>query len=155
MNMRFLRFAALSALALPALVHAQVTVSEPWVRGTVPGQHTTGAFMKLKATENTALVGASSSIAGIVEVHESKMEGGTMKMRAIERLPIAKGKSVDLGPGGHHIMLIDLRKPVAAGDDVPIALVFEDAGGKRSTVNVVAKGRPLTQSPGSASHMKH
>jgi copper(I)-binding protein len=137
-------------VAAPAL--AQVTVSDAWVRGTVPGQRTTGAFMTLTASEDVALGAARTPLAGRGEVHEMKMDGGMMRMRAIDRLPVAKGAAVQLSSGGHHLMLMALVKPVAAGDTVPLSLTFEDRAGKRVTVDVLANVRPLAASHGSGKH---
>ena len=148
-----LRFAALLvALAMPALAHAQVTISEAWVRGTVAGQRATGAFMKLVANDDVALVSAASPAAASVEIHEMKTEGGMMSMRQIERLPLAKGRTIVLSPGGHHLMLMGLAKSVAAGDKIPLALTFEDRNGKRVTIDVTATARPLTESAAAHKH---
>jgi periplasmic copper chaperone A len=137
-------FAVLFAAVLASeAALGQVTVSEAWVRGTVAGQKVTGAFMKLAPADDATLVSASSPIASSVEIHEMKHEGGVMKMRAVDRLPLAKGRVVALEPGGYHVMLVGLTKAVNAGDDVPIALTFEDRQGKRSVVEVVAKVRAL------------
>lgn len=125
---------------------AQVQVTDPWVRGTVPGQHATGAFMKLVAAVDTALVQASSPAAEIVEIHQSTMEGTLMKMRSVERVPLRAGKGIDLEPGGYHLMLMSLRQPAHAGDVVLITLTFEDASGRRSTLEVKATVAPLTGS---------
>ena len=122
---------------------AQVAVSDAWVRGTVAGQRATGAFMQLKSPADTTLVGASSSVAKIVEVHEMKMDGGMMKMGAVGRLPVPAGKTVELKPGGYHVMLMDLAQPLKEGDSVPITLVFEDKAGKKQSVEVKAAVRPL------------
>lgn len=147
------RYAVLFAAVLASgAALAQVTVTDAWVRGTVAGQKITGAFMKLAPADDAALVSASSPIASSVEVHEMKHEGGVMKMRALERLPLAKGRVLALEPGGYHIMLVGLTKPVQAGDDVPIALTFEDRHGKRSVVDVVAKGRALTAGGSTPKH---
>ena len=131
---------------------AQVAVHDPWVRGTVEGQRATGAFMQLVAAADTTLVAATSPIAGTVEVHAMAMEGGMMKMRALDRLPLTAGKPVELKPGGYHVMLVGLRKPVVAGEDVPITLTFEDKAGKRSHVEVKAKVRALGAAHSSGKH---
>ena len=137
-----LLFAALAgALALPA--HAQVVVANPWVRGTVAGQKATGAFMELKSPTDTALVSASSPLAGIVEVHEMKMDGGVMRMNAVNRLDVPAGKAVEMKPGGYHVMLMDLKQALKEGETVPISLTFEDKAGKRQTVEVKAPVRAL------------
>jgi copper(I)-binding protein len=148
LRLAVLVFAVLS----PSLALAQVSVSEPWVRGTVPGQHATGAFMKLLAADDSALVAVASPVAKTVEVHEMAMEGNVMKMRAVDRIALPKGKTVELKPGGYHVMLMGLERTVKAGEEVPLTLTFEDRAGKRSSVEVKAKTRPLT---GSGSQTKH
>ena len=130
------------AVAHPAA--AQVTVTNAWVRGTVAGQMATGAFMQLKSPADTALVGVASPVAKIVEIHEMKMEGNVMKMNAVDKLALPAGKAVDLKPGGYHVMLMDLVKPLKDGDAVPLQLTFEDKAGKKQTVDVKATVRPLT-----------
>ena len=148
------------ALALATLAaSAQVTVSEPWVRATVPQQKATGAFMKLQSAQDAKLVSAKSPAAGIVEVHEMAMDGGVMKMRAIEGLALPMGKAVDLKPGSYHVMLMDLKSQVKEGDAVPLTLTFETKDGKRQTLEVKATARTMkapAQSPhGGHSGMKH
>ena len=128
-------------LAVPAA--AQVTVSDAWVRGTVAGQMGTGAFMKLVSPTDVTLVGAASPAAKIVEVHEMKQEGGMMKMNAVDRLPLPAGKSVELKPGGYHVMLMDLARPLKEGDVVPLTLTFVDKAGAKQTVEVKAAVRAL------------
>ena len=149
--MQSLRIAAIAVLAAASLADAaaasaQVTVTDPWVRGTVTGQKATGAFMQLKSPADATLVAAASPVAKIVEVHEMKMEGGMMKMNAVDKLALPAGKAVDLKPGGYHVMLMDLVKPLQEGDTVPLQLTFEDKAGKKSTVEVKAQVKALTTS---------
>ena len=137
---------ALSSIAAIALLacaaaHAQVSVDQPWVRTTVAQQTTTGAYMTITSKQGGKLVGASSPIATSVEVHEMKMDGDTMKMRAVDALPLPAGKPVDLKGGGYHVMLTGLKAQVKAGDVVPISLVVENANGKRETIDVKAVAR--------------
>ena len=138
-----LAFAFALSVALPA-VAAEVTVTEAWVRGTVAGQRATGAFMTLTARADMALVGASSPVAKVVEVHEMALDGGVMKMRAVSRIDLPAGKPVALKPGGYHVMLMALQAPVAEGTKVPIALEFEARGGQRTIVTIEAPVRALT-----------
>ena len=94
-------------------VHAEgVDVQGAWARATVLGQKATGAFMKLTAKDGAKLVGAASPVAGVTEVHEMKMEGDVMRMRAIPGLDLPAGKTVELKPGGYHVMLMDLKAPL-------------------------------------------
>ena len=108
------------------------------------GQKTTGAFMQLNSAVDTALVAVTSPAAKIVEVHGMKMEGGMMKMHAVDKLALPAGKTVDLRQGGYHVMLVDLVAPLKEGDTVPLKLTFEDKGGAKRTVDVMAVVRPLT-----------
>ena len=123
---------------------AQITVKDPWVRATVPQQQATGAFMQLTAPADSTLVEVKSSAAGIVEIHEMKMANNVMKMRAVDGLELPAGKTVELKPGGYHVMLMDLKAQVKAGDTVPLTLVFEGRDKKRVIVEVKAAARSLT-----------
>ena len=139
---------------LSAIALAQVTVREPWVRATVAQQKATGAFMQVVSAAGGRLVSASSPVAGVVEIHEMAMDGNVMKMRAIAGLDLPAGKAVELKSGGHHVMLMDLKQALQAGQSVPITLVVEGAGGKRETVQISATVRPLASAPAHAGH-KH
>ncbi len=154
------RFTLLMSLALATLSStAQVTVSEPWVRATVPQQKATGAFMKLQSAQDAKLISAKSAVAGVVEVHEMAMDAGVMKMRAVDGLALPMGKAVDLKPGGYHVMLMDLKSQLKDGDAVPLTLTFETKDGKRQTMEVKATARnmsaPAQSSHGGHSGMKH
>jgi copper(I)-binding protein len=136
--------AALLLAVAPSVASAQVTVTDPWVRGTVAGQRATGAFMKLTPAADLKLVTAASPVAKIVEIHEMTMDGGVMKMRAIPKLALPAGKATELKPGGYHVMLMALDRTLAEGEVVPITLTFEDAAGKRQSVEIKAPVKPLT-----------
>jgi hypothetical protein len=144
-------FAAALVMSLPAW--SQVTVSQPWVRGTVQGQKATGAFMQLKSTEGAALVAAQSPVAGVVEIHEMRMENNVMRMRAIPKLDLPAGQAVDLKPGGYHVMLMELKQPLKTGETVPITLKFQGKDGKPQEVEVKAEVRDLAATGGG--HPKH
>ena len=113
-----------------------VAVKDAWVRATVPGQKATGAFMKITAREGARLVGAASPVAGVTEVHEMKMEGDIMKMRAVPMLDLPAGKTVELKPGGYHVMLMDLKAVLPKDGTVPLTLVFKDTKGVESKVEL-------------------
>lgn len=149
-TVRIRLFGSVVALALLGVVpaaRADVTVFDAWVRGTVEGQRATGAFMTLTSSADTALVGAASPVAKIVEIHEMAMDGGMMKMRAVPRLDLPRGKPVALRPGAYHVMLMALQQPLKEGDDVPITLTFEGRDGRKQTLAISAKVRALTASP--------
>ena len=138
--MRRLAALLLAAISLPAL--AEVTASNAWVRGTVPAQKSTGAFMSLRSTGAARLVEVRTSAAARAEIHSSMMHDGVMMMHEMDGLALPAGKTVELKPGGYHVMLLDLAKPLAAGDKVTLTLVVEE-GKRRSTLDVVAEVRPL------------
>lgn len=147
--LRRLAFAAALAVASFS-VFAQVSVAEPWVRGTVASQMGTGAFMKITAAAPARLVGASSPVAGVVEIHEMALVNNVMRMRAIEALELPAGKAVELKPGGYHVMLMDLQRDLKEGETVLLTLVIEQ-GGKRQNVEVKAPVR----SPTARNAMEH
>ncbi len=131
-----------AACAMAALqASAEVTATEVWARATVPNQTATGVFMKLRSTSEVALVNAASPAAGIVEVHQMVMTGNVMAMRAIDELPLPPGKTVELKPGGYHVMLMELVRPLAVGDKVPVTLTIRGPGSKQVKVEVMAEVR--------------
>ena len=134
---------AVAVLGLTGSAWSQVTVSDAWVRGTVKGQSATGAFMSLKSPVDVVLTRAETSVAGKVEIHEMKMDGNVMRMKAVPQLEVPAGKAVDLGPGGYHVMLTGLKKPLAKGDKVAIKLHFEGRDKKAQVVEVQAEVRDL------------
>jgi len=142
---------ALLALALAGFAHAAdpVKVEAAWARPTVAGQDSTGAYMTITASEPLTLMGAETAAAGIVEIHEMKMVGDVMKMRAAETLPLAAGKPLQLKPGGYHLMLMDLKAPFKAGSQIQVTLRFRDAKGAEQKVPVTV---PVAASAPAAKH---
>ena len=152
--MKHLISIALIAASASAFAQSSVEIKDPWVRATVAQQKATGAFMQLTAKADSKLVEVKSPVAGVVEIHEMAMDGNVMRMRAVPALDLPAGKAVELKPGGYHVMLMDLKKPLAAGETVPISLVIE-AAGKRETVEVKAAVRPMATSSPPAMQHKH
>ena len=130
-------------LAAAAAAHAQVEARGAWVRGTVLGQTTAGAYMELTSDRRASLLGAESPAAGGAEIHEMKMEGNVMRMRAVPRLELPPGKTVELKPGGHHMMLVGLKRPLKKGDLVPIRLKIELSDKTIKMIQVLAEVREL------------
>jgi copper(I)-binding protein len=125
--------------------HAQVEVSDAWVRATGQGQKATGVFMNLTAKKATRLVGVKADLTSSAEVHEMKMEKDVMKMQAVKALDLPAGQTVALKPGSYHVMLMDLKAPVEEGKHVVLTLLFEDAAGVKTQqeVHAVAKKAPM------------
>ena len=125
-------------------------VSQAWVRGTVGGQQATGAFMQIRVATDATLIAASSPLAKSVEVHEMAMDAGVMKMRALDRLELPAGKLVEFKPGGYHLMLLGLSKPLKAGDSVPMELTLAGRDQKTRVVKLSAEVRELGAAPSRA-----
>jgi copper(I)-binding protein len=145
-------FTLLAGIALAQAPAPVVQVEGAWARASVPGQKGTGAFMKLTAPQGARLVSASSPAAGVTEVHEMKLDGDVMRMRAVPVLDLPAGKAVELKPGGFHVMLLDLKAPLPKDSTVPLTLTFKDAKGVESKLELtvpVAASAPGAQ-PGAA-----
>jgi periplasmic copper chaperone A len=126
-------------LSLPLAIVAQpvaVKVERAWARSTVQGQDSSGAYMTLTAAEPLTLLGAATPAAGIVEIHQMKMEGDVMKMRAVDTLPMKPGVPLQFAPNSYHFMLMDLKAPFRAGTKVQMTLRFRDAKGAERTQDV-------------------
>lgn len=141
--LHILRAAAVALALAAASAQAQVKVDKAWVRGAVPGQLATGAFLDITSTRNAALVKVESPVAATVEVHAMEMKNNLMTMREVQKIDLPAGKQVRLAPGGFHIMLMDLKQPVKNGETVPLKLTIEYPDKKRETVEVKAQVRGL------------
>ena len=141
--MNRLLLALVLSAAWPTL--AAVTATDAWVRGTVPAQSSTGAFLTLQSSEDARVVGVTTPAARSATIHESRVEAGRAMMQPVEKLALPAGKPVELRPGGYHVMLEGLAKPLVAGDRVPFTFTIEDKSGKRSRIEVEAAVRPLGQ----------
>ncbi|WP_255423012.1 copper chaperone PCu(A)C [Undibacterium sp. FT79W] len=144
MNMFIKSIIAAAVASVTLAAQAEIVVKDAWVRATVPQQKATGAFMQIQSTKNVRLIEVQSAAAGLVEVHEMKMDNNVMKMRAIPQLDVPAGKNVELKPGGYHVMLMDLKAQAKAGDTVTLKLIFEDENKKQETVDVKATVKSLT-----------
>ena len=109
-----------------------ITIVEPRIRATAPGQTVSGAFMTLANSSETtfALTSISFSGANVVEIHETSMNDGVMRMRKISRIDIPANGSAELKPGSYHIMLIGLEREMKAGTAETLTLTFSDESQK-------------------------
>lgn len=132
---------AQSAAGAPATKAGSLTIQAPWARATVPGAAVGGGFFVLENSGGEdRLVGASSPVSAKVELHTMSMENNVMKMREVPAIDVPAGKRVELRPGGLHIMFIDLKEPLKAGESFPVKLRFEKAGEVEVTMRVEAVG---------------
>ena len=145
-------FAAVCSLFAATAFAADVEVKSAWARGTVPAQQVSGAFMALSSKGGAALVGVTTPAADAAEIHEMRLEGGVMKMRAAPRIDLPAGKTVTLKPGGYHIMLMGLKQQLKAGDSIPLTLQVEGRDGKVDNVEVKAEVRELNAAEGTGHH---
>ncbi len=121
---------------LPAGV-AAVDAKQPWMRPAVAGQGATGMFVTLSAPAGARLIGGSTPVAEVVELHTMHMDNNVMRMRALpEGLALPAGQTVSLAPGSHHLMLMRPRQAIAVGSTVPMTLTFRDPDGQTSRMTL-------------------
>lgn len=118
-----------------------VSVSNPWVRATVPGQNVAGAYLDITAKAPAALIAVECAVAARAELHTMAMAGGVMKMRPIEKLQLPANQTVNLKPGGPHVMLIGIKRELKPGGRVPLTLTVQDQKGVKSTITLDAEVR--------------
>jgi len=140
-----------TALAQTAAAGA-IKIENAYTRATVPGQQVAGGFMKIE-NKGAAdqLISASSPAAGEVQLHEMAMDGNVMKMRQVKDIAVPAGGAVELKPGGLHLMFMNIKAPLAAGQTVPVKLKFAKAGEVEVKMPVNAMGAGA----GHSGSMKH
>ena len=145
--MKPVKYLLLSLLGMSLHVSAQTVVDDAWVRATVPGQPSSGAFMHITAATDSKLVEVKSPVAKTVQIHESKMENDVMSMQQVPSIALPAGKTVNIEPEGYHVMLIDLVGQINEGDNVPLTLIVEDSKGIKESIEVQAQARALSSMP--------
>ncbi|MFZ6674761.1 copper chaperone PCu(A)C [Undibacterium sp. Xuan67W] len=147
--MKFSTQMMVASLALVSVAaHAEVSVKDAWIRATVAQQKSTGAFMQLQSNNDVQIVDIQTSVAGVAEIHEMKMDNNIMKMRPVPQLALPAGKAVELKPGGYHVMLMDLKTQIKEGDTVLMTLTVEGKDKKREVIEIKAKARALNGAQG-------
>lgn len=131
----------LAAVGGGACSDRAVQVSNVWVRAALDGQDATGAYFTVTSGQAVSLIGASSSAAEIIEIHEVKMEGDVMRMRKVEQLRVTPGTTLELKPGSYHLMMMVLPKPIHTGETVGLTLHFVKPDGVQQDVLVKAAVR--------------
>jgi copper(I)-binding protein len=145
---------ALAALALALIGTLQaapgITIEDPWTRATAPGQAVAGGFMTLvnASGADDRLLRASSPVAKEVQIHNTSMDGGVMRMRQLpEGVAVPAGARVEFKPRALHLMFMELKAPIAVGSTVPVTLEFERAGKVETTFRVQATAAPAAPAP--------
>jgi copper(I)-binding protein len=134
------------AASVPAAL-AQVDVREAWIRATVPSARTSGLFMQIKSMQDAQLVAVRSSVAGVAEIHQMRMDGQMMRMHAVDAIALPAGQTVKLAAGGYHVMLMDLKRQLKEGETVPVTLVIRKKGNRTDTIALDVTVKALTYNP--------
>jgi periplasmic copper chaperone A len=145
---RILAIAAVAAIAAASGVSAHeyqlraLHIDHPFARATPPGARSGGVFLSVENNGDRAdrLLSVSTPVAGTAELHQMVMDAGVMRMRAVAGLDVKPGDRLVLKPGGYHVMLADLKRPLQAGDSFPLTLGFEKAGSIEVSVVVESMG---------------
>ena len=116
-------------------------ISDVWIKATIPGSNVSAAYLRIKSAKTVKLVKAETAVANIAELHSMNMKDGVMEMKAELAFNVPAGKTIELKPGGMHIMLMQVAKPIKAGDKVPLTLTFDTGGGNSLVMNVEAIAR--------------
>ena len=162
MNINFLKVLTTSALIVfsgHSLAHndmkspeyriGQLKIENPYARATVPGQKAAGGFMKIENKGSAdQLIAASSPVAGEMQLHTMTMDGNVMKMREVKAIEVPANGTVELKPGGLHLMFMDIKSPLKAGEAVPVKLKFQKAGEVEIKV-------PVREISAGSGHKKH
>lgn len=149
-------FWAAAALVLATSAHASgIEVKNVWARATVPGQKIGAVYLEITSDTAARLVKADSPAAATVELHAMAMKSGVMEMRRLDGLELQAGKTASLAPGGNHIMLIGLKKPLKEGDKVAVTLTVEKSPKVQEKVEVSAEVKSMVTGMGGAMHHHH
>jgi periplasmic copper chaperone A len=107
-----------------------ITVSEAWVRNPAIADQPGAAYLVIQnnGAAEDKLLSVGSDVARSIELHQSMESGGMMQMSPVPNIPVPANGRVELKPGGFHLMLINLTRPLQAGDKVQLTLNFEKAG---------------------------
>lgn len=135
----------LAAVLLSASVYAgDIQVEAAWSRATAPGQEAASLDLSITSKQPAILLGVSSPASRTVEMHSMTHEGGMMKMREVKAIELPAGKRVSLGASGYHLMLVGLKAPLKAGENIPLTLTVKVANKRTVKVEVRAEVQPLT-----------
>ena len=115
-----------------------IEIKNQWVRASNDGQDVSAAYMTIVSNEDTSLITIDSDVADVIEIHSMSMENGVMKMRMLDTLDLIAGKPTELSPGGFHLMLFDLKKPLTAGKEAHFTLHFKNKAGQEKTISVTS-----------------
>jgi len=116
------------SLSFSTMVFSEISVSESWIRLLPPSVKTTAAYMNITSDQTDKLIGASSSIASRVEIHQSSAKQGMVSMDHVASIEVHQGQPIVLSPQGYHFMVIGLKQALKKGEVYPLTLSFEKEG---------------------------
>jgi len=115
-----------------------IEIKNQWVRASNDGQDVSAAYMTIVSNEDTSLITIDSDVTDVIEIHSMSMENGVMKMRMLDTLDLIADKPTELSPGGFHLMLFDLKKPLTAGKEAHFTLHFKNKAGQEKTISITS-----------------
>ncbi len=124
-----------------------VSITDAWVRATNPGQEVGAAYLTLLSAKDTTLTSVVSDVTKSVEIHNMTMQNGIMKMRMIDTLSLTAGKPYKLAPGGFHLMLFDLKKPLTVGEHVTFVLNFKNKSKVEFKQSITVRVQSAAEAP--------
>ena len=132
--------ASVIILGAGSALAGDIMIKNPWSRASAGMARAGGAFMEIHNTgkNDDKLISASSNISAKTELHTHKMEGGMMKMREVDFIPVAAGGTAELKPGSYHVMFMGLKDKLVEGSSFPLTLNFEKAGKVELTVKIMS-----------------
>ncbi len=146
--------AAVAALLFTAQAYAgNVIVDDAWARATAPGQENGSVGLVITSSKDARLIAVTTTTAKFAEIHTMSMDNGVMKMRQLKDLPLPANQPVKLGPGGDHLMLFNLKKPLKAGEHIPLTLTIQFGDKSTEKIKIKAQIRSLTS--GHDNHHHH
>lgn len=131
-----------------------VTVQNAWSRATAPGQSAAMADLTITSQQDAVLSGFACKVCSVAELHSMTHENGVMKMREVKSIELPAGKAVNLAESGYHLMLLGLKKPLQAGESVPLTLNIT-TGKKTRKIDVQVEVKPLVEAQSHVGHAEH
>lgn len=154
-NLRYGLALILTATATLSYAQESISIHNPWVKATYPGQSVSAGYMTITSANDVTLVKIESDVSDSVEIHSMKMENNVMKMRMLTSLPLTAGKPYKLEPAGYHFMLFDLKKPLADTQTVNFELTFKNKQNVEFKQSVKAMVKSAENISGPANHDNH
>ncbi len=130
-----------------------VMVQDAWARATSAAATTGAVYLTIVDHGGPdRLIGFATPVASTAQLHETTMQGNVMKMRPVAGLAVTDKGPVTLGPGGYHVMLVGLKRPLRQGETFPLSVTFEKAGTIQISVAVQGVGASGLGHSGAAGH---